>query len=40
MAWNEFWLAALALLQLTARVAAFVFLAPIPYLRAAPPQAR
>ena len=40
MSLNEFWLAALTLMQLTMRLAAFVFLVPIPYVRAAPPQVK
>ncbi|MBK7931865.1 MAG: flagellar biosynthetic protein FliR [Bryobacterales bacterium] len=40
MALGEMWLLALTLLQMAARVAAFVFLVPVPYLRAAPPQVK
>lgn len=36
----DIWVLAFTLLQLAARVAAFVFLVPVPYLRAAPPQAK
>jgi len=36
----DIWLPAFTLLQLAARVAAFVYLVPIPYLRAAPPQVK
>lgn len=37
---NEAWLTALTLLQLAVRLMTFVFLVPIPHLRAAPPQVK
>lgn len=40
MSLNEFWLMAFGMLQLTMRVAAFLFMVPIPYVRAAPVQAK
>jgi flagellar biosynthesis protein FliR len=40
MSQADFLLMALGMLQLTTRVAAFVFLVPIPYMRAAPPQVK
>ncbi len=40
MSLNEFWLMAFGMLQLTMRLAAFLFMVPIPYVRAAPVQVK
>ncbi|MEP7365645.1 MAG: flagellar biosynthetic protein FliR [Acidobacteriota bacterium] len=40
MSLNEFWITALSVMQLATRMLTFIFLVPIPYVRAAPPQVK